>query len=117
MIAKTFEIRDKGTFIPVMAVKLVPGSEADRYLLARAGYGRQPDQQAEYIMLIPLAGGSGQAHSDPYEWPSQVRTYLVAHEHIIKNWDMLLSGDVVCVEFILGERSEPKQSESETCPI
>ena len=39
------------------------------------------------------------------------RTYPVAHDWIINHWDELLDGDVVDVEFILGETDVRKQSE------
>ena len=39
------------------------------------------------------------------------RTWFVAHAHIIANWDSLSDGDVVDVEFILGEKPTAKTSE------
>lgn len=114
MIAKTFEVRDSGTFIPVMAVKMEPGNEADRYLMARAGFGRTPEEQAGYVTLLRIAGGVGTATSDPHEWPGNSRTIPWAHRHIYENWDKLESGAVVDVEFILGETPQPKRSERET---
>ncbi len=115
MISKTFEIRDKATFIPVLAIKLAPGCEKDRYLFSRAGYGRTPDQQAEYILLVRIVGGGGQSACDPNEWSSPGRTFYVAHKYIQENFDQLDSGAVVCVEHILGERDKPKHSESCSC--
>lgn len=53
------------------------------------------------------------AEYDPYSWgPS--RTLRVVHGHIIQHWDELKSGDVIDVEFLLGERPEPKVSEQVT---
>ena len=111
MIAKTFEIRDKATFIPVLAVRLDPDCEADRYWLARAGYGLVRGEQAGFIMLSGLAGGSGAATSDPYDWGD--RTRQTAHKYIIEHFDELPSCSVVDVEYVLGETQEPKKSESE----
>lgn len=113
MICKTFEIRDTRTFIPVLAVKLEPGCEKDRYLLARAGYGPVPLIQAEYVMLCDLKGGEGVCSSDPYQWHVNSRTYRVAHSHISKNFDALESGSVVDIQFLLNETLAPKQSEAE----
>lgn len=62
MIAKTFEVRDKATFIPVLAVKLEPGCEADRYLFGRAGYGTMPEAQRCFIMVCRVDGGEGTAN-------------------------------------------------------
>ena len=110
MITKTFEIRDASTFIPALAVKLDPGNDKDRYLLLRAGYGTPGD----YIFLAMIDGGNGRSSSDPYDWPGGARTMRVAHQYIAEHFDDLKSGDVVCVEFILGERTEPKESEHRT---
>lgn len=107
MITKTFEIRDRSTFIPVIAIKLEPGCEADRYLFRRAGYG----VPSEYVIVMKIDGGKGNATSDPYEWGDGARTMLVAHDYIIKNFVWMNSGDVVCVETILKEREAPKISE------
>lgn len=113
MIAKTFEIRDAGTFIPVLAVKLQPGCEKDRYLLARAGYGRSPEDQSEYVLLSRIAGGFGHCTSDPYAWPGGARTIPFAHKYIIANFDRLEPGAVIDVEFLLGESAQAKPSEQE----
>jgi hypothetical protein len=37
-----------------------------------------------------------------------------AHAHILQNWHSLTSGDVIDVEFILGESKQPKESEAKT---
>lgn len=105
MITKMFEIRDKATFMPATAVKLDSKHDQEKYLLRRAGY---PDGQS--IMLWFTAVG-GQATSDLYDWGD--RTRQVAHEYIEKNFDSLENGAVIDVEFILGEKTEPKVSESE----
>lgn len=111
MITKTFEVRDRATFIPVLAVKMVPGCEADRYLFGRAGYGTTPQGQGEYVLVARITGGEGNMKCDPFEWPNGARTMLIAHQYIVKNFDALNSGDVVCVEHILGERESKKRSE------
>lgn len=117
MITKAFEIRDRGTFIPVLAVKMVPEDERgqeiepERFLLARAGYNR------DYTLCVVLcrmdANGSALCASyDPYSWGG--RSFPVAHQYILAHFDELESGAVVDVEFILGETKQPKQSERET---
>ena len=47
METKLFEIRDAATFIPIMAVRFTPAGEAEQFLLARAGYGLEPDYQGQ----------------------------------------------------------------------
>lgn len=113
MIAKTFEIRDIGTFIPVLAIQLAPDTEDDRHLLARAGYyGETPADQDDDVVLVRLEGddGSLQARYDPRGW-SAARTMSVAHQYIAEHFSALTSGCVIDVQYILGETSAPKTSE------
>jgi hypothetical protein len=115
MIVKAFEVRDKGTFIPVIAVKMIPTQqggrfEQERYLLSRAGYGKDP--RANPIVVVcrmEAAGVDRNATYDPYSWGN--RTMQTAHLHIQKHFDDMFSGDVIDVQFILGEAQEPKLSE------
>ena len=104
MEIKLFEIRDAGTFIPAVAVKCQSEDEKEIYLLRRAGYG----SGSTCVFLGRLATGG--AEYDPYSWKCG-RTMTVAHEYIEEHWSDLKTGDVVCVEHILGERDTPKPSE------
>lgn len=113
METKTFEIRDEGTHIPILCVKLTARDERDRYILARAGYGDEPHR---YVTMIMIDGGHGKATSDPFKWGG-LRTLQVAHQHIIDNWSKLENGAVIDVEFILGITPEPKRSEAETAYV
>lgn len=112
MTCKTVEIRDRGTFVPALAVRLDPSDERDRWLLGRAGFGATPDAQREYVLLINL---ETDAPYDAYRH-GPARTLGVAHQHLIEHFDAVENGAVVDVEFLLGERAEPKHSEAETCP-
>jgi hypothetical protein len=103
--AKALEIRDKGTFVPALAVDINPENDGQRYLMRRVGY---PCNGQPNVVLTKLAG-EGRATNDPYEWRD--RTFANAHNYIIEHWDELEDGDVVDVEFILGETSAPKASE------
>ena len=121
MIVKAFEIRDAGTFIPVLAVKMVPTvteilwprdavNEPERYLLRRCGYGFDPP----LIMLVRMDanGGARQASYDSYGCGG-CGTMTVAHAWLEKHFDAVESGAVVDVEFIQGITTAPKKSESE----
>jgi hypothetical protein len=101
---KLFEIRDEGTHIDVAAMKTISDAEQDQYLLRRAGYG----VDSNLILISRLDGG--QCHCDPYCWTNG-RTMQIAHEYIAKNFDLHDSGDVIDVEYILGQTVEPKISE------
>ena len=112
MICKTIEIRDSMTLIPAIAIKLEPGCEADRLLLARSGYGTTNESQGRYVALWPLEGlNRGRISTDPFDWPQNPRTIFCAHLWLQEHFDEIESGHVVCVEYLLGERSSPKVSE------
>lgn len=114
MDVKLIEVRDEGTFVPVLAVRLRPRSEQERWLLARAGYGRSPDEQGRYVVLVRIVGGTTSASYDPHSWGGGARTMPVAHQHLIDHWGEYDSGDVLDVEHVLGITAEPKRSERET---
>ncbi len=101
MTIKLLEIRDVGTTIPAMAIEV---SGADGWLMQRAGFGERG-----CIYLIMLA--TERCAYDPYHWQSRARTMPAAHQYIWEHWADLTSGDVVDVEFILGETAAPKVSE------
>lgn len=107
MEVKCLEIRDDGTFIPVICVRPVPTNEAQRYLLRRDGYSGEVTERC--VILIDAQCRS--AAYDPYEWTDGSRTKRTAHSYIAQHWYDLRDGDVVDVEHILGETDEKKISE------
>ena len=113
MQAKALEIRDRGTFISALAIDMNPENDSQRWLLRREGY---PCDGRPNVILTRLdgneRGGDDKATNDPYARGG--RTWPVAHHWIIDHWNELQDGSVVDVEFILGERLEPKVSERYT---
>lgn len=107
---KVLEIRDRATYIPVIAVRLEPRNEHERYLLATAGYGRNPAEQAAFVLVSRINGGHCEANVDAHAWTG--RTMPVAHRYIEQHFDDLKPYDVVDVENILGETAERKKSEA-----
>ena len=110
MDVKLFEVRDVGTCMPIMAIRLTSSNEAERYLLSRTGYGTTERAQERYVLILRLASGRGSFSCDPHDHGG-ARTLYYAHKYIIEHWNSLESGQVICVEHILGERPEPKTSE------
>ncbi len=106
METKCLEVRDAGTFIPVICIRPVPVNEEQRYLLRRDGY--RGDNTEQCIIMID-AQCRGVAY-DCYDWIG-ARTKRTAHNYVAEHWADLKDGDVIDVEFILGERIEPKISE------
>lgn len=107
METKLFEVRDRATFIPCIAIRIDVGrmkEPADSFLARRAGYGDPP-----CILFGRLTGGDFKF--DSYDWPFNDRTMRGAHSFIEGNWFALESGDVVDVEYALQETTKPKTSE------
>ncbi len=113
MKTKLFELRDRSTFIPVMAVQLSPSDDSsENWLMRRAGFAFMDNNVI--LCRLECAGVDYNATHDPYAWDKGARTFFVAHKYIQENFDTLAPGAVVDVEFILGETTQPKVSERET---
>ena len=100
METKLLEIRDRGTFIPALAI--------------RAEWGRRLFR-AQCWLWFP-AGGPDSPETmlsayDPHEWRTAARTMPVAHQWLEKHWDEAAADSVIDVQFILGETDLPKHSE------
>lgn len=106
MKAKVLELRDAGTFLPLLAVDINPDDEQQRYLMRRCGYSCSGEPN---VVIVKLSANSDPASNDPYSWGG--RTFPVAHHWILEHWNELQDGDVVDVEFILGETLTQKVSE------
>lgn len=107
MTTKLFEVRDRMTLIALVATQLDSEDEREKWLLGRVGFfgsGR--------LILVSRVDGQG-AQYEPYGWPRTPRTVRQAHHYIENHWDELTTGDVIDVEFILGETKSPKTSERE----
>lgn len=102
--AKLIEIRDRMTFIPALATRLVDEGADETYLMRRAGYGGDTMTVLEHL-------NTGRAEHNPHYWGEVSRTMAAAHLELQEYWDKYQSGSVLDVEFVLGESKMPKQSE------
>lgn len=101
---KLFEIRDRATFIPAIGISLNPEAE-DEYLWRSASW--------VFDTLIGLARLQDlNLVTCVYDWGERSRTMFTAHRYIESHWEELKSGDIVDVEFILGETDKPKTSQA-----
>ena len=105
MRVKVIEIRDRATYIPAVAMQMVPWAMAEhaeqiRSLYAHVGFPGNPEQ----IILMRLNDQRG--HCDPYDWGDS-RTMKTVHEWLQQHFAEVEPGQVVDVEFILGEKPEP----------
>lgn len=113
MEVKCLELRDAGTFIPVICIRPVADNDAQSYLLRRDGY-RADDTERCIIMIDAQCRG---VSYDPYNWPREARTKPHAHLWIEQHWHELIDGAVIDIEFILGETTQPKISERISSPL
>ena len=109
MNCKMIEVRDRATCVPMLAIKIAPEFDTtldnqERWLMRRAGFSSGYDG----ILLVKFEGT--EAHHDPYQW-SNSRTYRTVHLWLRDNFNDVIPGQVVDVEFILGEVDKPKTSE------
>ena len=99
MASKYFEVRDCGTCIPIIAVQL-----DDNPIVRRAGFRPQSYKHVLVTALSSLKTYHAQSFIEG-------RTIRVAAEHIAIHWDDLTCGQVIDVQFILGESNAPKTSD------
>lgn len=104
IVIKFLEIRDRATFLPMFAFTTRSDVDDQHYLFRRAGYAPDSD-----LIMFGYLNGAQRAEYDPYNWND--RTRRTAHEYIQAHWHELKDGDVIDVEFILGETSVKKVSE------
>lgn len=114
MEIKILEVRDEGTFIPVLCVNVGNSDNVrQEYLMRRVGF--QLDGLPNIIMTALTAAG-GPATNDPYAWRHDVTMHM-AHCHILDWWESLVDGDVIDVQFEAHITSVKKTSEYFTCPL
>lgn len=107
MVTKLFEVIDKETLIPVIAIKPIAMNEVENFLIARAGFSHDIRIQENYVILVHIR--DNKATYNPYDWKG--RTMVEAHKYIIKNFDILENCEVLDIEYIVGETKEKKSSE------
>jgi hypothetical protein len=103
---KIVEIRDRGTLIPALAIRILPSNETELFLFKHCGYGFRHT----CIMLVPIEAPWHSARSSD-EWSDRsARTMATAHKWIEENFDNIENCQVVDVEFILKEKEKPCKS-------
>lgn len=120
METKLFELRDVGTFIPLLCVKpkwptlhrspcddspCTCGATFEAKMAWRYGY-----RDSRAVIVTHMSDPNRGCKVDPYEWGD--RTFQTAHLYIEEHWDELKSGALIDVRVILGETTEPCESEA-----
>lgn len=81
---KMFEIRDRGTCIAAMAIKMLPCDPTEEKFIRHCGF------PADGSSVILMSLYDQRATNDPYEWSALgkgTRTFQIAHNHILDHWD------------------------------
>ena len=108
METKLFEVRDRATCISVMATGFsredFPENSVEGWIIGRSGF-----RGSHYVIVTQL--DPVKSEYDAFRWPESPRTMRQAHLYIESCWHNLKSGDLIDVEFNLGESSEKKTSE------
>lgn len=104
MKTKIFEIRDRATFIPVLCTKLRGKATREITLLRATGYLTESN-----LVMVTELNNPKNTHYDYYSYGCDSRTFKTAHRYIEENFDSLKTGDVIDVEFILGETAKRKE--------
>lgn len=101
METKLLEVRDRMTLMPVLAI--LPGAEP---LFRRAGFGANG-----CVILVDLT--QNRCAWDAFDWRqiTPARTLFEAHNILERRWSSFSNGDVLDVEFELGETQEKKTSQ------
>ena len=104
--SKVLEVRDSATHIPVLAIRMLAKNGIQNYYIHdHLGYPKD----GSCIAVVKLNDCDG--NCDPYAWTGS-RTMGVAHHYIYDHFDELSDGDVVDVEYILGEKPTKKVAAS-----
>lgn len=111
MEVKLFELRDDGTFIPLLCIKPqgVGQHEIPHPFIEKMAW-RYGYRGARSVIVLHMGVPERGCHSDPYAWGD--RTFRAAHHHVESLWDELKTGDLIDVRVVLGETTEPCKSEA-----
>lgn len=104
---KVFELRDHGTFIPLLCIK--PQCD-DHPFVAKMAW-RFGYRGSRAVIALHMGVPDRGCQSDPFGWND--RTFQTAHRHIEEHWDELRTGDLIDVRVLLGETKTPCPSEAQ----
>ena len=95
MECKLLTVIDTATEMQVVALRADELGRAphplERSVLAKAGFGRIPSEQRDYVILGMLTN-LGETTYDPHRWKN--RTMFAAHQVLLAHWEEFTSGDV-----------------------
>lgn len=109
---KVIGIHDECTYKPMIVFRVAPGNERERRILARAGFGLEPEQQAAYTFYYDV--NHGQCTYDPFKLADQETCGEAARfVREVRGFDRLKHGEFLDCECIRGESARPVTFEDE----
>ena len=108
MEVKVFEIRDRATMFPAVAIRIEHAHIRERKILRRGGFNLD-----EVVVMFSHSSDEIRAYRDEYlaRQKELGRTAYHAVEYIQNHFEELKDGQVIDVEYILDEVAAPKESE------
>lgn len=109
---KVIGVHDDCTYKPMMVFRVRPENERERRMLGRAGFGLQPDEQADYTFFYDV--NRRECSYDPFKLADQAtcgRAALWIRDEC--GFDMLPHGAFLDCEFLRGEKEAPMTFEDE----
>lgn len=109
---KVIGVHDSCTYKPMIVFRVVAENERERRMLARAGFGLEPEKQAEYTFFCDV--NASECTYDPYKLGDQ-RTCGEAARFVrdVLGFDVLRHGEFLDCECIRGESARPVTFEDE----
>ena len=106
---KMFEVRDSATRVPIIVCCVKGALFSERMMLRSAGWGTDTILSDKLVFMLRADGEQGYTPIVLYNLND--RTFHVALKYISEHFDELHNGDVIDVEFILGETEIIKTAE------
>lgn len=109
---KVIGVHDERAYKPMIVFLIAPESERERRMLARAGFGLEPEKQVEYTFFYDV--NAGECTYDPYKLGDQETCGTAARfVREVRGFDKLRHGEFLDCECIRGESARPVTFEDE----
>lgn len=109
---KVIGVHDVCTYKPVIVFRAAPENERERRILARAGFGLEPEEQAGYTFFYDV--NRGQCSYDPFKLADQETCGTAARfVRDVRGFGRLRHGEFLDCECIRGESARPVTFEDE----
>lgn len=108
---KVIGVHDACTYKPMIAFRVAPANERERRILARAGFGQTPEEQAGFTFFYDV--NRRQCAYDPCELADQTTCGTAARRIGERGFDALPHGAFIDCELLRGEKDAPLTFEDE----